>query len=118
MDKVPPPFDQLSGMELSAVTFVRDYIQLQFNPPPILNIISYITLRTATGIISQNEPAFPGAIIAQIGKSITSIAFSRDQFFSLVFTDDSQITISLIPQDYVGAEALQYIGARGEWGIL
>ena len=118
MDKIPPPFDQLIGQELSAVTFVRDYIQLQFNPPPMLNVMTPITLELATSIVSQNDPAFPGALIAQIGRSIISIEFRRDQYFRLVFSDDTRITISLKPQEYVGAEALYYSGLGGEWGVL
>ena len=118
MDKTPPPFDQLIGQELSAVTFVRDYLQLQFNPPPMLNIRTPITVESATGIVPQNDPAFPGTIISQIGKIVIGINFRREQFLKLLLSDDSCIKISLEPQDYVGPEALYYSGLGGEWGVL
>jgi hypothetical protein len=30
-------FKDFVGEDLSGVTFVRDYLQLQFNPPPMIN---------------------------------------------------------------------------------
>jgi hypothetical protein len=118
MDKVPAPFEQLIGEELSAVTFVRDYVQLQFNPPPMLNVMTPITLDSASGRISQNEQAFPNAIIAEIGKVVKNIVFSQGDFLRIGFSDDSSITISLKPEDYVGAEAVVIFGKDNHWGVL
>ena len=33
-------WDQLLGEDLSGIVFVRDYLQLQFNPPPQINVYS------------------------------------------------------------------------------
>ena len=33
-------WDQLVGEDLSGIVFVRDYLQLQFNPPPRINVYS------------------------------------------------------------------------------
>ena len=37
-------FSELVEAELSGVTFVRDYVQLQFDPPPILNLYTPVTV--------------------------------------------------------------------------
>jgi hypothetical protein len=46
-------FAELIGEDLSGVTFVRDYLQLQFNPPPILKPIRLIAL---AGVV-ESQPS-------------------------------------------------------------
>jgi hypothetical protein len=106
MEKIPPPFEQLIGDELSGVTFVRDYIQLQFDPPPIMNILTPMIIESSGSQIAQSDVAFPNAIISQIGKLVSDLEYDPENYLRIVFSDSSKITISLKQQDYVGPEAI------------
>ena len=118
MEKIPSPFEQLIGEELSAVVFVRDYIQLEFNPPPRLNITAPIVLDLKNGHISQNEPAFANAIIGQIGKFVNNMVFSPGDYLKIVFADNSSISISLKPEDSAGGESVLISGKNQLWSVL
>src|SRR5688572_7963747 len=102
MDKVPSPFEQLIGEELSGVTFVRDYLQLQFNPPPIVNVMTPVSLDAGGYRVTTGEKAFANALLAQIGKVINQVLFRADEFLKLGFSDGSSLSISLKPEGYVG----------------
>lgn len=118
MNDVPPPFEKLIGEELSAVVFVRDYLQLEFNPPPRLNVMTPMIVESEGRRITQAEDSFANTIIAQIGKFVASVRYSQDTFLSLDFSDGSSIIISLKPDDYVGAEAVLIFCKDHEWGVL
>jgi len=99
-------FQELVGEDLSGVTFVRDYIQLQFNPPPLLNALTSVSVRSADRIYLSGDEGFANAIIAQINKIVAQVDFKDADSLNLLFEDGSSISISLRPEDYVGPEAV------------
>ena len=48
-------FSCLVGEDQSGVTFVRDYLQLQFNPPPLLNALTPVTVRTLEHVLNFDQ---------------------------------------------------------------
>jgi hypothetical protein len=103
----------LLGEELSGVTFVRDYLQLQFNPGPLLNALTPVTVTTAAASARFGEPLFANLLIAQINKIIRAVEFYESAELRLVFGDQSTISISLKPSDYSGPEAINLYLADG-----
>lgn len=106
METVNPKwFEGLVGEDLSGVVFVRDYFQLQFNPPPILNIYTPVTVTNSDGVFKQGERDFANALVGQIDKYVESVRVAPGEAIAIVFTDQSIIELSLRLADYVGPEA-------------
>lgn len=99
-------FADLVGEDLSGVTFVRDYLQLQFNPPPLLNCYTPVAVRVGEAAVLLGEPAFANAIIGQIGKFVADVAFDEGEALIITFTDGSVVSVSLSAAHYVGPEAI------------
>ena len=99
-------FNELLGEDLSGVTFVRDYIQLQFNPPPILNAYTPVTVSAGGRSATLGDEAFANMIIGQINKYVKSVDVQPDVVIAIHFEDTSIVSISLRPSDYRGAEAI------------
>jgi hypothetical protein len=112
------PFETLVGEELSGVTFVRDYIQLQFNPPPILNIYNPVTVRVAHGALVQGHSDFANALIARIGTHVAQVNLVPDRSLELVLSDGCVVSISLLPTDFTGPEAAYLSLADGSAAVL
>jgi len=112
---------ELVGAELSAVTFVRDYLQLQFDSPssaPILNAYTPVTVRSGSREAIIGDDAFPALIVAQINKQVTQAQVFPGEAVEIGLTDGSRILISLRAQDYVGAEAINLRGRDGNLLVM
>jgi hypothetical protein len=60
-----PLWDQLVGEDLSGVVFVRDYLQLQLNPPPQVNVYSACVVVSANGATAKfGEEPFANLILS------------------------------------------------------
>jgi hypothetical protein len=98
------------GRRLSGVTFVMDYIQLQFDPPPTVNALTPITVcaggRTA---VSGDEP-FRNLLCEQIPKTVTDVSLVDGEALTFGFEDGSTISVSLRQEHYVCAEAVNVYG--------
>jgi hypothetical protein len=108
---------QIIGEQLSGVTFVMDYVQLQFNPPPTINVYTPSTVFSSGGKWTSGDDQFRNMLCGQIGKLVKSVAIQDEEAFRITFEDDSVISISLKPSDYVGPEAVEFIG-RDKTGWL
>jgi hypothetical protein len=104
------PLQQIVGEQLSGVTFVMDYLQLQFNPPPTINVYTPLTVLLRGERCVSGDDQFRNKLCEQITKIVKSVAIRAEEAFLITFEDDSVISISLKPSDYVGPEALEFIG--------
>jgi hypothetical protein len=59
-------FADLVGEDLSAVVFVRDYLQLQFNPLQILNVYTPLTVQCVEKVATFGDEKFANLLIGQI----------------------------------------------------
>jgi hypothetical protein len=101
----PAMFEQLRGEQLSAVTFVQNYLQLWFDGPGI-NVTNPLTVQTAQALVTSWEPGFRDALCSQIAKIVAAVECRPGDAFVIRFEDGSQLSISLREQDYTTPEAL------------
>ena len=103
-------FQELVGEKLSGVTFIHDYLQLLFNPPPSLNAYTPVTVRCGVKMATFGEPEFPNLLVAQLGKLVRNVAFVPNEALNIEFNDGCSISVSVRPSDYVGPKANNYFG--------
>ena len=95
------------GEELSAVTFVRDYLQLCFDSAATLNALTPVTVSTADQSATSGEPTFPHLLVSQINKVVRAVELGESTAVRFIFADQSVISISMRPSDYPGAEGFR-----------
>jgi hypothetical protein len=113
-DSSENPFDELISEELEAVTFVRDYVQLQFGSPSTLNVYNPMTVRQGRSIERTGDADFANALIARIDKRVLAVTKHAGDKLVLHLDDDSIIEVSLRQEEYRGPEAFEYIGKDGD----
>jgi hypothetical protein len=108
-------FDELCGEQLSAVTFVQDYLQLWFDGRGI-NVTNPLTVVSSSEKVTTGQPGFRDALCAQIAKIVDKVEIRASESLVLMFGDGSLISISLRPEDYSSAEAFYASGfANHQW---
>jgi len=110
----PSRFTELEGRDLSGVTFVRDYLQLQFDPPPSLNVYTPVVVRSGHTTAALGTDSFPALLVAQVNKRVDRVHIRDEEELTISFADGSGLTISLRPCDYRGAEAINLFCANGD----
>jgi hypothetical protein len=115
-----PLWDQLVGNDLSGVTFVRDYLQLQFNPPPIISAMSNrIVVTHGARSAKFGDDTFANQIIGLIGRVVSRVTVQEAEAFTIFFEGDAKIEVSLRAEDYPsGGEALEFQGREGRWIVI
>jgi hypothetical protein len=114
-----PLWDQLVGEDLSGIVFVRDYLQLQFNPPPQINVYSRRVVVSSRGRSAAfGEDAFANLAIGLIGRFVREVSVDAPKTFRIVFTDGSEIMISLRSEHYEGPEAVDFQGRNNQWAVI
>jgi hypothetical protein len=98
------------GRRLSAVTFILDYIQLQFDPPPTINALTPVTVRSGDRRAISGEETFRNLLCEQIPKTVRSVSLIDGEALIISFEDSSSISLSLRKQDYVVPEAINVYG--------
>lgn len=110
-------YQEIVGRKLSAVTFVTNYVQLQFDPPPRINAYSPITVISGGGRVASSDDQFRNRLCEQITTVVRSVDVSPDEAFVIRFGDDSAISISLRLEHHIYGEAV-YIEGSDRWGII
>jgi hypothetical protein len=109
---------QIVGEQLSGVTFVMDYVQLQFNPPPIVSVFTPITVINTNGTCRSGEDQFRNRLCEQITKIVKAVRVQEGDSMVVEFEDGSLIAISLKETDYRGPEAFEFHGRNREWMVV
>src|SRR6266576_5035683 len=91
------PSQQIVGEQLSGVTFVMDYLQLQFNPPPTINAYTPVTVSMGGRTCISGDDQFRNRLCDQITKIVKSVVIKDEEAFVITFEDGSMISISLRP---------------------
>jgi hypothetical protein len=100
---------QIEGEQFSSVTFVQDYLQLHFDGPTI-NVYNPLTIQNAKEKSSTGDNEFKNQLCNQIGKIVRQVLFQEREMLTILFEDDSSISISLDSKDYRCAEAINAHG--------
>ena len=100
----PALFGELRGEQLSAVTFVQDYLQLWFDGPGI-NVTNPLTVTARESRITSWKPGFRDLLCAQIAKIVDTVEYRAEDALAIRFVDGSQLSVSLRREDYTSPEA-------------
>ena len=116
--KPKPPealFAELQGEQLSAVTFVQDYLQLWFDGPGI-NVTSPLTVEDGEAAVTSWHAGFRDLLCAQIAKRVARVEFRAEQALVVYFTDGARLTVSLRREDCTSPEAFVAHGFKdNQW---
>jgi hypothetical protein len=111
---------KLKGCDLSAVTFVRDYVQLEFEDSSAtlrLNCNVWPRVTASETTVGFAMPGYRDVLCAQIDKIVGGVAVEVDVIFRIFFADGSMIEVSLLPEDRPGPEALVLQDGNGGFGV-
>ncbi len=108
---------QLLTQDLSGVTFVRDYLQLQFDPPPILNVYSRCRLVTTQGKAEFGESDFANRLIGEIGKHIVGVSEVPDEYIAITLEDAARIEIPIAKGSFSARQAYIFFGKDMQYGV-
>jgi len=117
MDQRSKSFDVIVGEKLSAITFVLDYWQLQFDGP-VINALTRMEVDANGMALRDGHDQFRNLICEQIGKVVTGVALLQREVFTIAFEDQSLIKISLRWEDYRGPEAMTLFGPDGSMVVV
>jgi hypothetical protein len=117
-ENLNPIFEQLYGEQLSAVTFVQDYLQLWFDGPGI-NVTNPLTVDVNGKSATSWKNGFRDLLCEQIGKKVESISMVTEQSFTIWFSDRSKISVSLRTEGSTSPEAIYGHGFKDNgWFVL
>jgi hypothetical protein len=98
------PLEPIIGKQLSAVVFVQDYVQLQFDGSG-LTAVTLPTVEVGEKQLAWGMPGYRDLLCERIGKLVTAASVTEGQQIRIEFDDGSRIAISLKDEDYQTAEA-------------
>lgn len=108
--------DQLLVEDLSGVTFVRDYLQLEFNPPPRINVYSKCRFISKDRSATLGDPEFANLLIAHIGQPVGQVQ-EVGETLVIVFENGSRLEIPFGAGTYEGPDAFVFWGRKDQWGV-
>ena len=98
---------ELIGEQLSAVTFVRNYIQLHFDGPR-LDAVTLPFVRNGGKCFQPMAEGYRDALCGQIAKKVVEAYVHAGSNAVIEFSDGSSLCIPLSAESYVGPEAIIY----------
>jgi hypothetical protein len=103
--------------ELASITFVRGYLQLNFDGPR-LDVYQMPEIGYAGSMTKANQIGYYDNLCKLVGKKVASVKEFPGVCLMLTFEDETFLRISLKPEDRVCAEAamLQDIGGK-QWTV-
>jgi len=105
------PLACLIGRKLTAVVFVLDDVQFQFDEI-VLSVYTSAAVRSFHGnTVQHNDQGWRDALCGQMSRVVSTVEI-RDAEFVVLFDDESAILVSLRDEDYRGPEALCLSGGK------
>lgn len=106
----------LKGKSISAIVFVLDYLQIQFDGS-ILTFLDYPKVEVSNNIFSFGESEYRNKICEFIGKSVSAVHYVENDIFSLSF-DSAKIYCSINPEDYTSPEMIIFDDGKGNTIVI
>ena len=97
---------RIIGEQLSAVCFVMDYLQLQFNGC-LLTVLTRLTVICNDHSYSSEAAGYRDLLCERITQKVCEVVLSPEKL-SIIFEDDARFDISLKEENYIGAEAIHF----------
>jgi hypothetical protein len=111
------PFQQIVGEHLSAVTFVQDYLQLQFDGPT-LNALTAVAVSSPAGHARSGDDQFRNLLCSCITKQVLSVEVREHDALHIRLADGSSISVSLRDEDYRCPEAVTFHSTKDEIVVI
>ena len=99
-------FSRIVGEQLSAVSFVMDYLQLQFDAY-FLTVLTPLVILVGEQSYRLGDLPYRDALCERITHIVKEVTLSADHL-RIGFDDGAAFDISLKEEDYVGAEAINF----------
>jgi hypothetical protein len=102
---------RLENLDLAAVIFVRNYLQLQFDGDsldcyPMLNVITSPQLCTSNEQHGWGQPGFRDSLCDQISRVVTSVTCEPGSCVSIEFDSSARLVIPMLVEFTTAAESL------------
>ncbi|MFC4526351.1 hypothetical protein ISN76_19000 [Dyella halodurans] len=108
---------ELAGRQLTAVTFVWDYLQLQFDGPA-LNVMNTVAVSSQEQSARTGDNQFRNLLCSHISGRVQAVDINADEV-SIEFFGGGRIAVLLADEHYSGPEAIYYYGFQnGGWGAI
>ena len=105
--------EPIVGRELSAVVFVRDYVQFEFDGVG-LTALNLPVIKVGEKTLSFGQPGYRDTLCERIGQAVRSACVEENEGILIDFEDGSTLSISLRSDDYSGPEAAIFHNGPGE----
>jgi hypothetical protein len=99
------PMSGLLGRQLSAVVFVRDYVQLQFDGPTLTAVTLPVVNTAIKTRLTSTLPGYRDGLCDAIGKEVRRATVDEAEV-RLEFEDSTTFTISLRDDERRAADAV------------
>jgi hypothetical protein len=106
----------IEGEQLSAVTFVQDYVQLHFDGPMITAVTVPFVL-VGKSRFNWDTPGYRDRLCSCIAKIVTRAYVKIGDRLQIDFPDELSIVVSLRREDYRGAEAVVFGDGPRAWAV-
>lgn len=93
------PLKYLCGLSLSSVTFVMDYIQLEFGGP-VLTAWTHPRVEQDAAIKTWGDPGYCDALRRLIGTKVVDTSVQEEVEIRIQFSDGNRVIVSLRDEDY------------------
>jgi hypothetical protein len=105
----------IEGEQLSAITFVQNYLQLHFDGP-LLTLVKMPSVIKGEDRFDVTSAGYRDALCSLITKKVSCAYVVTHDRVQIDFSDRASIVLSLQPENYVAAHiALFHSGNGGEW---
>lgn len=102
----------LAGAELSAVAFVRDYVEFHFDGPVLRSLTDPVV--TTGGLpVRRTDERWRDALCGLIGATVLQVRVVEDVVIVVTFSADRHLAVPLTEDARVGPEAAHFMPA--EW---
>lgn len=83
--------EELVGIELAGVGFVRDYIELYFDGP-ILRFLVDPEINQNGVSVNSKDIVYKNVLCTLIGKNVNQLIFKTEEHFEVTFNDGTLLT--------------------------
>ncbi len=109
--------NQIVGERLTAITFVLDDYQFQFDGP-MFNVLTPVLVESSAGRAASGDDPFRNLVCGQIAKVVRSVSVLEGDAITVTFEDRSEIRFSLKPEEYPWPEAVIFYGNANVCGVF
>jgi hypothetical protein len=116
--RVDSPLRCIVGEYLSAVTFVMDYLQMDFSGNRF-NMYCWPVVTISQKSLTHTERGYKNAICSLIGETLTEVEEYFDTGLMLQFANGASVCLSLrVDKDFPGPEVAEFSGASNKSSII